>query len=72
MTTTKIYPRNVKQGDRMLTTNGMREVLSVTRHPGLTEIAIEDVAVLTGRTTLRLFDYRRVKLTVERAQKAGV
>ena len=61
-----IYPKNVKPGDRVLTTNGMREVLAVQRCTGLTEITVQDVGVLTGRTTLQFFDYRKAKLKVER------
>jgi hypothetical protein len=75
MKTTHIYPRNLRVGDRVLTTNGMREVLSVHRVGDATSVSVQDSASPSDRTSLNFPGgerYRKIKITVERAPKAEV
>jgi len=78
-----IQPRNVKVGDRIATTNGMREVLKVElhRHPKFkatqvrvprvfrVDITVQDVMSDAG-TVLSYYVDRPTKVTVQREGKA--
>lgn len=76
--TRMIPPRNVKVGDRMATTTGMREVLKVEllRHPSVTtkvnrvyrvDITVQDPSTRSGESEpLRYYTDRPGKVTVQR------
>ena len=62
-----IYPKNVKPGDHMLTTAGMREVLSVVRVGVTMRITVQDPSTPHGSAELQFVeDWRKAKVTVER------
>lgn len=65
-----IFPRNVRVGDLLRTTAGMREVLNIIRDSADTYITVQSPATSNDQTVLRFPVRRAAKVAVQRAVKA--
>lgn len=67
-----IFPRNVRPGDMLRTSNGMREVRAVTSMTDVIYITVKDPMSDIGQTTLQFPVGRAAKVTVHRAPRKAV